>query len=68
MHRRRHRVGALHRRLHLLGSGLIADTGNNAILIENLRVTNQTIRESPCGTNTAFRNNTLGNSTQNVRA
>jgi hypothetical protein len=42
---------------------------NNAdIFIQNLTVTNQTIRESPCGTNTVFRNNTLVNSTQNVCA
>jgi hypothetical protein len=40
---------------------------NNAdIYVQNLTVTNQTIRESPCGTNTVFRNNTLVNSTQNV--
>jgi hypothetical protein len=42
---------------------------NNAdIYVQNLRVTNQTIRESPCGTNTVFRNNTLVNSSQNVCA
>ncbi|HEX6361053.1 hypothetical protein [Actinophytocola sp.] len=42
---------------------------NNAdIYVQNLRVTNQTIRESPCGTNTVFRNNTLVNSTQSVCA
>jgi hypothetical protein len=42
---------------------------NNAdIFIQNLTVTNQTIRESPCGTNTVFRNNTLVNSSQNVCA
>jgi len=42
---------------------------NNAdIFVQNLTVTNQTIRESPCGTNTVFRNNTLVNSTQNVCA
>jgi hypothetical protein len=42
---------------------------NNAdIFVQNLTVTNQTIRESPCGTNTVFRNNTLVNSTQSVCA
>jgi hypothetical protein len=42
---------------------------NNAdIFIQNLRVTNQTIRESPCGTNTVFRNNTLVNSSLYVCA
>jgi len=41
---------------------------NSDIYIQNLTVTNQTIRESPCGTNTVFRNNTLVNSTQNVCA
>ncbi|MBG0853140.1 hypothetical protein I2W78_15095 [Streptomyces spinoverrucosus] len=40
---------------------------NNAdITIQNLRVTNSAIRESPCGTNTTFRNNTLVNSTQSI--
>jgi hypothetical protein len=36
------------------------------ILIQNLRVTNSAIRESPCGVNTTFRNNTLVNSTQSI--
>lgn len=36
------------------------------IIIQNLRVTNSAIRESPCGVNTTFRNNTLVNSTQSV--
>lgn len=33
---------------------------------QNLRVTNSAIRESPCGVNTTFRNNTLVNSAQNI--
>lgn len=42
---------------------------NNAdIYVQNLTVTNSTIRESPCGTNTVFRNNTLVNSSLNVCA
>lgn len=36
------------------------------IIIQNLRVTNSAIRESPCGVNTTFRNNTLVNSTQSI--
>ncbi|GAA3458269.1 hypothetical protein ACFFSW_03425 [Saccharothrix longispora] len=36
------------------------------IVVQNLRVTNSAIRESPCGTNTTFRNNTLVNSSQSV--
>ncbi|MDO0931098.1 hypothetical protein QQY66_05150 [Streptomyces sp. DG2A-72] len=39
---------------------------NSNITIQNLRVTNSAIRESPCGTNTTFRNNTLVNSSQNI--
>jgi hypothetical protein len=39
---------------------------NSDIWIQNLTVTNSAIRESPCGTNTTFRNNTLVNSTQSV--
>ncbi|MFD0316767.1 hypothetical protein [Streptomyces flavalbus] len=39
---------------------------NDNITIQNLTVTNSTIRENPCGTNTTFRNNTLINSTQSV--
>ncbi|WP_246884920.1 hypothetical protein [Streptomyces sp. GESEQ-4] len=39
---------------------------NSDITIQNLRVTNSAIRESPCGTNTTFRNNTLVNSSQNI--
>jgi hypothetical protein len=40
---------------------------NNAdITVQNLTVTNSAIRESPCGTNTTFRNNTLVNSTQSI--
>jgi hypothetical protein len=39
---------------------------NSDILIQNLTVTNSSIRESPCGTNTTFRNNTLVNSTQSI--
>ncbi|MEV1084497.1 hypothetical protein AB0I98_40890 [Streptomyces sp. NPDC050211] len=39
---------------------------NSDIIIQNLRVTNSGIRESPCGTNTTFRNNTLVNSSQNI--
>ncbi|WP_246147891.1 hypothetical protein [Nonomuraea turkmeniaca] len=36
------------------------------IIIQNLRVTNSAIRESPCGVNTTFRNNTLVNSAQSI--
>ncbi|GGL74929.1 hypothetical protein GCM10010129_18380 [Streptomyces fumigatiscleroticus] len=39
---------------------------NSDITIQNLTVTNSAIRESPCGTNTTFRNNTLVNSTQSI--
>ncbi|WP_230396577.1 hypothetical protein [Streptomyces blattellae] len=39
---------------------------NSDITIQNLTVTNSAIRESPCGTNTTFRNNTLVNSSQNI--
>ncbi|GAA4021836.1 MULTISPECIES: hypothetical protein [Streptomyces] len=39
---------------------------NSDILIQNLTVTNSAIRESPCGTNTTFRNNTLVNSSQSI--
>ncbi|MEU9957757.1 hypothetical protein [Streptomyces sp. NPDC050982] len=44
-----------------------AEFPNNAdITVQNLRVTNSSIRESPCGDNTTFRNNTLVNSTQTI--
>ncbi|MGN9841056.1 hypothetical protein ACTMTI_23315 [Nonomuraea sp. H19] len=36
------------------------------IIIQNLRVTNSAITESPCGVNTTFRNNTLVNSRQSI--
>ncbi|WAU83518.1 hypothetical protein O1Q96_29785 [Streptomyces sp. Qhu-G9] len=39
---------------------------NSDITVQNLRVTNSAIRESPCGVNTTFRNNTLVNSTQTI--
>ncbi|MFF8974554.1 hypothetical protein [Streptomyces sp. NPDC014995] len=39
---------------------------NSDITVQNLTVTNSAIRESPCGTNTTFRNNTLVNSTQSI--
>ncbi|MEV0227346.1 hypothetical protein [Streptomyces sp. NPDC050704] len=39
---------------------------NSDIIIQNLRVTNSSIRESPCGNNTTFRNNTLVNSSQTI--
>lgn len=39
---------------------------NSDIFIQNLTVTNSSIRESPCGANTVFRNNTLVNTSQNV--
>ncbi|MGW0570657.1 hypothetical protein [Streptomyces tauricus] len=39
---------------------------NSDIIVQNLTVTNSVIRESPCGTNTTFRNNTLVNSTQSI--
>ncbi|MFD7302815.1 hypothetical protein ACFV83_18125 [Streptomyces pharetrae] len=39
---------------------------NRDITIQNLTVTNSSIRESPCGENTTFRDNTLVNSSQSV--
>lgn len=39
---------------------------NSDITVQNLTVTNSSIRESPCGTNTTFRNIKLDNSTSNV--
>ncbi|MEV0638815.1 hypothetical protein AB0I77_28510 [Streptomyces sp. NPDC050619] len=39
---------------------------NSDITIQNLTVTNSAIRESPCGTNTTFRNNKLVNSSQSI--
>ncbi|WP_245848503.1 hypothetical protein [Lentzea kentuckyensis] len=39
---------------------------NSDITIQNLTVTNSSVRESPCGTNTTFRNLKLNNSTSNV--
>lgn len=39
---------------------------NSDITVQNLTVTNSAIRESPCGTNTTFRNNTLVNSSQSI--
>jgi hypothetical protein len=40
---------------------------NNAdIFVQNLTVTNSSVRESPCGTNTVFRNLTLNNTSMNV--
>ncbi|NYV75054.1 hypothetical protein HW445_12165 [Streptomyces sp. UH6] len=39
---------------------------NSDIWVQNLTVTNSAIRESPCGTNTTFRNNTLVNSSQSI--
>ncbi|MGW7277643.1 hypothetical protein ACWGIV_04890 [Streptomyces sp. NPDC054844] len=39
---------------------------NSDITVQNLTVTNSAIRESPCGTNTTFRNNTLVNSGQSI--
>jgi hypothetical protein len=39
---------------------------NSDITIQNLKVTNSAIRESPCGNNTTFRNNTLVNSSQSI--
>ncbi|SDO69113.1 hypothetical protein [Lentzea jiangxiensis] len=41
---------------------------NRDITVQNLTVTNSALRESPCGTNTTFRNLTLNNSTSNVCA
>lgn len=44
-----------------------SDFANNSdITIQNLTVTNSAVRESPCGNNTTFRNNTLVNSSLNV--
>lgn len=39
---------------------------NRDITIQNLTVTNSSIRESPCGENTTFRNNRLVNSSQSI--
>ncbi|MEU0768131.1 hypothetical protein [Streptomyces albogriseolus] len=39
---------------------------NRDITVQNLTVTNSSIRESPCGENTTFRNNRLVNSTQSI--
>lgn len=39
---------------------------NSDITVQNLTVTNSSVRESPCGTNTTFRNLKLNNSTSNV--
>lgn len=39
---------------------------NSDIIVQNLTVTNSSVRESPCGTNTTFRNIKLNNSTSNV--
>lgn len=39
---------------------------NSDIYVQNLTVTNSAVRESPCGTNTVFRNITLNNSSMNV--
>ncbi|MCX4621877.1 hypothetical protein [Streptomyces albogriseolus] len=39
---------------------------NRDITVQNLTVTNSSIRESPCGENTTFRNNRLMNSTQSI--
>jgi hypothetical protein len=39
---------------------------NSDIIVQNLTVTNSAVRESPCGTNTTFRNITLNNSSMNV--
>jgi hypothetical protein len=39
---------------------------NDNITIQNLTVTNSSIRESPCGNNTTFRNIVLNNSSMNV--
>jgi hypothetical protein len=39
---------------------------NSDITIQNLTVSNSSVRESPCGTNTTFRGITLNNSTMNV--
>ncbi|MEV7883385.1 hypothetical protein ACWD3I_13335 [Streptomyces sp. NPDC002817] len=39
---------------------------NDDITVQNLTVTNSSIRESPCGTNTTFRNITRVNTTQTI--
>ncbi|WP_246292439.1 hypothetical protein [Lentzea indica] len=39
---------------------------NSDITVQNLTVTNSSVRESPCGINTTFRNIRLNNSTSNV--
>ncbi|CAM5704029.1 putative protein OS=Streptomyces griseomycini OX=66895 GN=FHS37_001554 PE=4 SV=1 [Streptomyces griseomycini] len=39
---------------------------NRDITVQNLTVTDSSIRESPCGENTTFRNNRLVNSSQSV--
>jgi hypothetical protein len=39
---------------------------NSDITVQNLTVNNSSVRESPCGTNTTFRNIRLNNSTSNV--
>ncbi|MFF7448490.1 MULTISPECIES: hypothetical protein [unclassified Streptomyces] len=39
---------------------------NDTITVQNLTVTNSSIRESPCGTNTTFRNITRVNTTQSI--
>ncbi|MDX3658945.1 hypothetical protein PV646_16705 [Streptomyces sp. ID05-26A] len=39
---------------------------NRDIIVQNLTVTNSSVRENPCGTNTTFRNLTLNNSSSNV--
>ncbi|MFI9421514.1 hypothetical protein [Streptomyces werraensis] len=39
---------------------------NRDITVQNLTVTNSSIRESPCGENVTFRNNRLVNSTQSI--
>ncbi|MFF7856068.1 hypothetical protein [Streptomyces sp. NPDC007904] len=39
---------------------------NKDITLQNLTVTNSSIRESPCGENTTFRNNRLVNSSQSI--
>ncbi|WP_367128641.1 hypothetical protein [Saccharothrix sp. HUAS TT1] len=39
---------------------------NSDIYLQNLTVSNSSIRESPCGNNTVFRNNTLNNTSQNI--
>ncbi|SDG60959.1 hypothetical protein SAMN05216553_109324 [Lentzea fradiae] len=39
---------------------------NSDILVQNLSVTNSSVRESPCGNNTTFRNIQLYNSSMNV--